>query len=133
MDVENELAEPKPKPQSTPVDCAIAMVWPEGSHEPVCEMFLVDHRTQRWISKHYSGGELFVDGGRLRNGETARTLALHGTRSGIFRYVRRTRVRFVVADLAPEAFEKTRPTDWTVDDLERLPGADVETYGPTTH
>lgn len=128
MDVEEKRS------AASAVDCVIAMVWPAGPLEPVCEMFRVDHRSGTWSSKHYSGGEVFVDGGRLRRGETARTLALTGTRSGLFRYVNRTPVvRFVVADLAPEAFEKTRPTDWSVDEVERLPGADVETFGPTTH
>lgn len=129
MDVES----PSETRKQPPLECVIAMVWPGGPLEPVCEMFQVDHQAQRWVSKHYSGGQLFVDGGRLRRGETARTLALTGTRSGLFRYVHRTQVRFVVAELSPEAFERTRPTDWTVDEVERLPGADVETHGPTTH
>ena len=108
------------------VDCAIAIVWPQGSAEPVCEMFRVDHQAMTWTSKHYSGGTTFDDHGRLRSGETARSLAECGTRSGIHRF--QTAVTFVVADLDPQKFESTRPTDWTVEDLERLPGAAVSTY-----
>jgi hypothetical protein len=109
------------------VDCAIAMVWPTGPQEPVCEMFLVDHRSGTWTSKHYVGGQVFMDGGRLRDGETARTLAELGTRSGIYRYVRSMPVRFVVADLDPEQFVSTHPTQWTLTEVAKLPGADVET------
>lgn len=112
-------------------ECAIAMVWPEGKQDPVCEMFLVNHRTGTWTSKHYSSGQVFMDGGRLRRGETARTLALLGTRSGIYRYGRCTSVRFAVANLEPDQFVSTHPTDWSLSDVERLPGADVETI--TTH
>lgn len=131
MDVEEARSESKSQPS---VDCVIAMVWPGGRLEPLCEMFLVDHHAGTWTSKHYSGGEVFVDGGRLRRGETARTLALNGTRSGLFRYVNRApRVRFVVANLPPRVFEETRPTDWSLDEVERLPGADVETFGVTAH
>jgi hypothetical protein len=115
---------------SDTVECAIAIVWPEGSPEPVCEMFRVDHQQMTWTSKHYSSGCSFVDGGRLRSGETARALAQSNTRSGIHRFVGRTTVTFVVADLDPAQFEATRPTDWTVEALERLPGAEVETHGP---
>lgn len=110
------------------VECAIAMVWPEGRWEPVCEMFRVDHRTMTWTSKHYSGGTSFTDGGRLRAGETAQTLALHGTRSGVYRYPRRTTVTFVVAALDARLFEATRPTDWTVERLKQLPDARVATF-----
>lgn len=113
-----------------PVECAIAIVWPEGSREPVCEMFRVDHHTQTWTSKHYSSGATFTDGGRLHDGESARTLAECGTRSGIGRFSGSTTVTFVVADLDPDQFESTRPTDWTVGQLARLPGADVSTFGP---
>lgn len=123
MDVENQEAESK-------VDCAIAMVWPKGRLEPVCEMFCVDHQSMTWTSKHYSGGVTFVDGGRLRSGETARSLAVSNTRSGLHRFARQT-VTFVVADLEPAKFQSTRPTDWTVEDLEQLPGADVSIYEPT--
>lgn len=112
------------------VECAIAIVWPEGSREPVCEMFRVDHATQTWTSKHYSGGATFTDGGRLHRGESARTLAECGTRSGIGRFAANTTVTFVVADLALDQFESTLPTDWTVGQLRRLPGADVSTFGP---
>jgi hypothetical protein len=118
--------------QEPDVDCAIAIVWPEGRWEPVCEMFRADHQSMTWSSKHYSGGVTFNDHGRLRSGETARTLAELGTRSGIYRFASRTRVTFVVADLDPVKFEATRPTDWKVDDLVRLKGADVSTYGPST-
>ncbi len=118
--------------QEPDVDCAIAIVWPEGRWEPVCEMFRADHQSMTWSSKHYSGGVTFDDHGRLRSGETARTLAALGTRSGIYRFASRTRVTFVVADLDPVKFEATRPTDWKVDDLVRLKGADVSTYGPST-
>lgn len=110
------------------VECAIAIVWPEGSREPVCEMFRVDHATMTWTSKHFSSGASFNDGGRLHDGETARMLAESNTRSGINRFAGRTSVTFVVADLDPEQFESTRPTDWTVGQLSRLPGADVSTY-----
>ena len=79
------------------VDCAIAIVAPQGSQEPVCEMFRVDHESMTWTSKHYSGGATFDDGGRLRSGETARSLAEHGTRSGMHRFS--TAVTFVVAEL----------------------------------
>jgi hypothetical protein len=68
-----------------------------------------------------------MDGGRLRDGETARTLAELGTRSGIHRYVRSMPVRFVVADLDPEQFVSTHPTQWTLTEVAKLPGADVET------
>ncbi len=108
------------------VECAIAIVWPEGFADPVCEMFRVDHRTMTWTSKHYSSGVTFTDGGRLHDGETARALAELGTRSGINRLVHRTSVTFVIADLKPEQFESTRPTDWTVAQLSQLPGAQVE-------
>ncbi len=111
------------------VECAIAIVSPEGSREPVCEMFRVDHQTQTWTSKHYSSGATFADGGRLHDGETARTLAESGTRSGIHRFANRTTVTFVVADLDPAQFESTRPSDWSVGQLARLPGADVSTHG----
>ena len=83
-----------------PVECAIAIVWPDKSEAPVCEMFRVDHRTMTWTSKHYSSGAIFSDAGKLHDGETARTLAQH-TRSGINRYAHRTSVTFVVADLDP--------------------------------
>lgn len=116
--------------QKHAVECAIAIVWPEGSREPVCEMFRVDHETQTWTSKHYSSGASFTDGGKLHQGESARTLAESGTRSGIGRFAARTTVTFVVADLDPAQFESTRPTDWTVGQLARLPGADVSTFGP---
>jgi hypothetical protein len=89
-------------------------------------MFRVDHQAMTWTSKHYSGGATFDDHGRLRSGETARSLAESGTRSGIHRF--QTAVTFVVADLDPQKFESTRPTDWTVEDLERLPGAAISTY-----
>lgn len=112
------------------VECAIAIASPDGSPEPVCEMFRVDHETQTWSSKHYSSGATFTDGGRLHRGESARTLAECGTRSGIGRFAARTTVTFVVADLDPAQFESTRPTDWTVGQLRRLPGADVSTYRP---
>ena len=55
----------------------------------------------------------FTDGGRLHDGETARALAELGTYSGINRLVRRTSVTFVIAD-------------WTLAQLSRLPGAQVE-------
>lgn len=118
--------------QEPAVVCAIAIVWPEGKWEPVCEMFRADHLSMTWTSKHYSGGVTFDDHGRLRSGETARTLAESGTRSGIYRFAKQTTVTFVVADLDPLKFEATRPTDWTIDDLVRLPGADVSKYGPST-
>jgi hypothetical protein len=111
------------------VECSIAIVWPEGVRDPVCEMFRVDRRTMTWTSKHFSSGVSFSDGGRLHDGETARTLAQTGTRSAIDRFVSDTSVTFVVADLDPAQFESTRPTDWTVDHLARLPGADVSTHG----
>ena len=111
------------------VECAIAIVSPEGAREPVCEMFRVDHDTQTWTSKHYSSGATFTDGGRLHEGESARTLAESGTRSGLGRFAHIT-VTFVVADLDPDQFESTRPTDWTVGELRRLPGADVLTFEP---
>jgi hypothetical protein len=110
------------------VECAIAIVWPEGKAEPVCEMFRVDFERMEWTSKHYSDGASFDDGGRLRDGETARSLAQLGTRSGIFRYS--TAVTFVVADLDVARFDSTRPTEWTVDDLARLPNADVSRHEP---
>ncbi|MDP1827621.1 MAG: hypothetical protein Q8L48_30395 [Archangium sp.] len=113
-----------------PVECAIAIVWPEGAREPVCEMFRVDRRAMRWTSKHYSSGTTFSDGGRLHDGETARSLAASGTRSGLHRFSHLTTVTFVVADLEPAQFESTRPTDWTVGQLTRLPGADVSTHEP---
>ena len=115
--------------EKQPVECAIAIVSPEGSREPVCEMFRVDHETQTWTSKHYSSGATFTDGGRLHHGESARTLAQTGTRSGLGRFARTT-VTFVVADIDPAQFESTRPTDWTVGQLTRLPGADVSTFEP---
>ena len=118
--------------QEPDVDCAIAIVWPGGRWAPVCEMFRADHQTMTWSSKHYSGGVTFDDHGRLRSGETARTLAELGTRSGIYRFANQTTVTFVVADLDPVKFEATRPTDWSVEDLVRLPGADVSTHGPST-
>jgi hypothetical protein len=113
------------------VECAIAIVWPEGFRDPVCEMFRVDHQAMTWTSKHYSGGATFSDGGRLHDGETARTLAEVGTRSGINRFAHRTSVTFVVADLDPAQFESTRPTDWTVGELTKLPHAEVSMHGPT--
>ena len=120
-------AQPQDSESQASVDCAIAIVWPQGALEPVCEMFRVDHQSMTWTSKHYSGGATFDDHGRLRRGETARSLAESGTRSGIHRFAPRT-VTFVVADLDPQKFESTRPTDWTVEDLERLPGAAISTY-----
>ena len=109
------------------VDCAIAIVAPQGSQEPVCEMFRVDHESMTWTSKHYSGGATFDDGGRLRSGETARSLAEHGTRSGMHRFS--TAVTFVVAELDPQKFESTIPAQWTVEDLKRLPGAEISIHG----
>ncbi len=110
------------------VECAIAMVWPEGMWAPVCEMFRVDHRTMTWTSKHYSDGATFDDAGRLHNGETARSLAESGTGSGIHRYLRRTAVTFVVASLEESQFEATRPTDWTLERLKGMPDANVSTF-----
>lgn len=110
------------------VECAIAMVWPEGRSEPVCEMFRVDRRAMRWSSKHYSRGDSFVDGGRLYNGETARSLAESGTGSGVHLYLHRTTVTFVVASIDPAVFEATGPTDWTLEQLKALPDADVTTF-----
>lgn len=121
------MAAEKPKDA---VECAIAIVWPEGFREPVCEMFRVDRRAMTWTSKHYSSGATFSDRGRLHEGETARSLAASGTRSGIHRFSHLTTVTFVVADLDPVQFESTRPTDWTAGQLARLPGADVSTHEP---
>lgn len=109
------------------IECAIAMIWPEGKAEPLCEMFRVDRESGRWSSKHYSGGVTFVDGGKLHQGETARSLAQSGTGSGISRYLDRAPVTFVVASLDVTLFENTRPTDWTLEQLKRLPDADVVT------
>src|SRR5438445_256699 len=91
----------------SPVECAIAIVWPEKSEEPVCEMFRVDHRTMTWTSKHYSSGATFADGGRLHDGETARTLAailgvylvLHAAFAGLFTWTGG------VANAAPGSFK----------------------------
>lgn len=110
----------------TEVECAIAMVWPEGRGEPVCEMFRVDRRTGRWTSKHFSNGTAFADCGLLHHGETARSLAQTATRSGVARYVEP--VTFVVASLDESLFEETGPWDWTVEHLKRLPDADVTTF-----
>lgn len=121
----------KREPETNSIECAIAMVWPEGATlgaTPVCEMFRVDRRTMRWSSKHYSGGASFVDGGRLYNGETARSLAESGTGSGVHRYLHRAVVTFVVASIEPSLFEATAPTDWTVEQLKQLPDADVITF-----
>lgn len=112
------------------VECAIAIVWPEGKADPVCEMFRVDFERMRWSSKHYSDGASFDDGGLLREGETARSLAQQGTGSGIHRFLSRTAVTFVVADLDVASFDSTRPTEWTVEDLERLPNADIARFAP---
>lgn len=112
-----------------PVECVIALVQPAGRWEPVCEMFRVDHRTMTWSSKHYSSGTCFTDGGRLRRGETARALALTGTRSGVYRYPQETCVTFVVAAVDERLFDSTRPTDWTLERLRELPGARVATFG----
>lgn len=112
------------------VECAIAMIWPEGRAEPLCEMFRVDRRKGRWVSKHFSGGTAFSDGGKLMDGETARSLAQSGTRSGVFRYLDQAPlVTFVVASLDPELFDATGPWDWTLEHLRRLPDADVTTFG----
>jgi len=46
------------------VECAIAIVWPEGKAAPVCEMFRVDFERMEWTSKLYSDGASFDDGGR---------------------------------------------------------------------
>jgi hypothetical protein len=110
------------------IECAIAMVWPEGKAEPLCEMFRVDRRSGRWCSKHYSSGMTFADGGHLHRGETARSLAQSGTGSGLYRYLPHTPVTFVVASLDVTLFESTRPTDWTLEQLKRLPDADVVTF-----
>lgn len=91
------------------VECAIAIVWPEGFREPVCEMFRVDRRAMTWTSKHYSSGATFSDGGRLHDGETARSLAASGTRSGIHRFSHLTTVTFVVADLDPRSSSRRVP------------------------
>ena len=112
-----------------PVECAVAIVWPEGRGDPVCEMYRVDHQKRTWTSKHFSGGATFDDHGRLRDGETARLLAENGTGSGIHRYAHQTPVTFIVADIDSAAFESTRPTEWTVETLVRLPGASVSKFG----
>lgn len=111
--------------RKTVVECAIALVWPEGRATPVCEMFRVDRQTMRWSSKHYSGGASFVDGGRLYNGETAWSLAVTGTGSAVYRYPQAHSVTFVVASLDESLFESTHPTDWTVERLRRLRDAEV--------
>ncbi|MFZ5439237.1 MAG: hypothetical protein ACOZQL_04470 [Myxococcota bacterium] len=121
MDTEKRESEPV-------VECVIAMVWPGGVSEPVCEMFRVDRRAMRWSSKHYSSGSSFVDGGRLYNGETARTLAESGTGSGVHRYLHRAPVTFVVASIDESIFEATGPTDWSLEKLLALPDANVTTF-----
>jgi len=113
------------------VECAIAMLWPEGQGEPVCEMFRVDRTRRRWESKHFSSGSSFSDGGRLLDGETARTLAESGTGSGLYRYQHApavTGVTFVVARLDQRLFDETSPRDWTLDRLKELPGANVKRF-----
>ncbi len=122
MDIENA------EPSLRRVECAVAIVWPEDRGDPVCEMFRVDHQAMTWTSKHFSGGATFDDGGRLHAGETARLLAESGTGSGIHRYAPQTTVTFIVADIDAEAFEETRPTEWTVERLGRLPGASVSKH-----
>ncbi len=117
-------------PDEADVECAIAMIWPAGRAEPLCEMFRVDRRRMRWESKHYSSGTSFHDGGGLYRGETARLLAERGTGSGLHRYPRSTPVTFVVANLAAEEFEARDPDEWTLEQLTQLPGADVTTIGP---
>jgi hypothetical protein len=112
------------------IACAIAIVWPAGSGTPVCEMFRVDTERMEWTSKHYSHGASFSDRGRLRRGETARSLAECGTGSAVSLFAPRTSVTFVVADLDPARFDATAPTEWTLDALAGLPGARVARFGP---
>jgi hypothetical protein len=117
-----------PNLSESQVECAVAMIWPEGRCEPLCEMYRTDLRTMRWSSKHFSDGSSFLDGGRLYSGETARSLAETGTGSGLHRYLPHTPVTFVVARIDVAAFDKTSPTDWTLEEVKALPDAAVTKY-----
>lgn len=115
----------------TAVECAIALVWPEGRHHPLCEMFRVDLKTRTWSSKHFSRGTSFTDGGGLHDGETARSLARSGTGSGLYRYPSETPVTFVVASIDETLYFATSPADWTVERLRALRDVEVQVLRAT--
>ncbi len=111
----------------TPViEYALALIWPEGrAFPPLCEMFRVDRTARRWSSKHFSNGASFTDTGRLREGETARSLASTATGSGLARYQREANVVFVLASVDEAVFFATSPAEWTVERARQLPDVEV--------